>query len=585
VSALLLAAGTPSPPPPASSGPLQNPSAGSTGQLPPLHLPHVEFHFLIPFLLLSGGALGLLLVTSLVRPVWRRGLYAAWTTAFAVAAAVWAWHLWGQVVGHGRVPHPGAGTAVVGAVAVDGFALFITITVCAALVLGAVLAESYLPREGLEGPEYYVLAMLSASGAVLMGSANDLVIVFLGLEVLSLPLYVLAAFHRYRARSGEAGMKYFVLGAFSSAFFLYGIALAYGATGTTSLAGIATFLANHVLPSNAVLLAGMALLIVGMGFKVAAVPFQWWSPDVYQGAPTPATGFMAAVAKIAGFAALFRILLSAFPTQADNWRPLIWALAVLTMVAGSVLAVVQNDVKRILAYSSIAHAGYVLVALEAATATGSISRNGLAGGSFYLLAYTFVIVGSFAVVTVVGGRGDTRHGIDAYRGLAARQPVLALCFTVLLLSQAGIPFTTGFVAKFDVISAAVARGHAPDYVLGVIAMLAAAIGVSFYLRIVLAMYQSPSASEEGPGDLAGGDAAGGGVAGGGVVGGGDGAGAGAGAAPVAAGGGGVAVAAPARVAVPATVAAVIGVSVVFTVAFGIFPGPIVHFAERATLLF
>jgi NADH-quinone oxidoreductase subunit N len=555
MSVLLLAAGAPSPPPPASSGPLQNPSAGSTGQLPPLHLPHVEFHFLVPFLVLAGGALGLLLVSSMLRPVWRRGLYATWTAVVGVVAGAWAWHLWGQVVGHGPVPHPGPGTAVSGAIAVDGFSLFITITVCAALVMGAVLAGDFLRREDLEGPEYYVLAMLSASGAVLMGSANDLIIVFLGLEVLSLPLYVLAAYHRYRARSGEAGMKYFVLGAFSSAFFLYGIALVYGATGTTSIAGIASFLANHVLPSNAVLLAGMALLIVGMAFKVAAIPFQWWSPDVYQGAPTPATGFMAAVAKLAGFAALFRIMLSAFPTVVDDWRPIIWVLAVLSMVVGSVLAVVQNDVKRILAYSSIAHAGYILLGLEAATSTGPISHNGLAGGSFYLLAYTFMIIGSFGVATYVGGQGDRHHRLEDYKGLAARHPVLALSFTVLLLSQAGIPFTTGFIAKFNVISAVVSRGHAPDYVLGVIAMLAAAIGVAFYLRIVLAMYQSPAEGEEGP------------------------------APPVAGDGGAVGTLARARVAIPVSVAAVIGVTVVFTVAFGIYPAPIVHFAERATLLF
>ncbi len=557
MSALLLAAGTPSPPPPASSGPLQNPGAGATGSLPPLHLPHVEYHLLLPFLILVGGALGLLIASSLVRSVWRRGVYAAWTGAVGIAAGVWSWHLWGQIVGHGRVPHPGPVTAVAGALAFDGFSLFVTITVCAGLVLGAVLAESYLPRERLEGPEFYVLAMLSASGAVLMGSANDLIIVFLGLEILSLPLYVLAAYHRHRARSGEAGLKYFVLGAFSSAFFLYGIALVYGATGTTSLAGISTFLANHVLPSNAVLLAGTAFLIVGLGFKVAAVPFQWWTPDVYQGAPTPATGFMAAVAKTAGFAALLRILLSAFPSQVDNWRPLIWVLAVLTMVVGSVVAVVQNDVKRILAYSSIAHAGYVLLGLEAATATGSISRNGLAGASFYLLAYTFMIVGSFAVATVVGGEGDQRHRIEDYRGLGARRPVLALCFTVLLLSQAGIPFTTGFVAKFAVISAVVGRGHAPDYVLGVIAMLAAAIGVSFYLRIVLAMYQAPAGEE--PAAAAHDEPA-----------------------PT---GGAVAVLAPTRARVPVSAAAVIGVSVVVTVALGIYPGPLVHFAERATLLF
>jgi len=548
--AVRLASTTPATPLPASSGTPQNPGAGSTGSLPTLKLPHVEYHFLLPFLILAGSALALLMVSSLIRPVWRRGLYATWTCVTGVAALVWTWHLWGQVVGHGPVPHPGAVTAVSGALAIDGFSLFVTMTVCAGLVLGALLAEHYLPQERLEGPEFYVLAMLSASGALLMGSANDLIVVFLGLEILSLPLYVLAAFHRHRARSGEAGMKYFVLGAFSSAFFLYGIALAYGATGTTSLAGIATFLTTHVLPSDGVLLAGMAFLLIGLGFKVAAVPFQWWTPDVYQGAPTPATGFMAAVAKTAGFAALLRIFLSAFPSQAENWRPIIWVLAVLTMVVGSVLAVVQSDVKRILAYSSISHAGYVLLGLQAATATGSITRNGLAGASFYLLAYTFMVVGSFAVVTLVGGVGDGHHGLSAYRGLGTQRPALALAFTVLLLSQAGMPFTTGFIAKFDVISAVLTHGRAPDYILGVIAMLAAAISVAFYLRVILAMYQAPSdAGSHGDG------------------------------------GGTTQVATVTRIRVPVSVGLVIGLSVAFTVAFGVYPGPIVHLAERATLLF
>jgi NADH-quinone oxidoreductase subunit N len=547
----LSAAATPATALPASTGPDQNSGAGSTGALPTLKLPHVEYHLLLPFLILTGSALALLMVSSLIRPVWRRGLYAAWTAVTGLAAMGWSWHLWGQIVGHGHIPRPGPSSAVAGALAVDGFSLFVTITICYGLVLGALLAAHYLPQERLEGPEFYVLAMLSAAGGLLMGSANDLIVVFLGLEILSLPLYVLAAFHRYRTRSGEAGMKYFVLGAFSSAFFLYGIALVYGATGTTSLSGIAAFLSSHVLPSNGVLLAGSAFLLVGLGFKVSAVPFQWWTPDVYQGAPTPAVGFMAAVAKTAGFAALLRIFLSALPTQAENWRPIIWVLAVLTMVVGSVVAVVQSDVKRMLAYSSISHAGYVLLGLQAATATGSITRNGLAGSAFYLLAYTFMVLGSFAVVTVVGGVGDGRHRVDDYRGLSTERPALALAFTILLLSQAGIPFTTGFVAKFNVISDVLSHGRSPDYVLGVIAMLAAAISVYFYLRIVLAMYQAPPGSD--------GDEAGGGTD--------------------------TLVAVRTKVRLPASTRLVIGWCVAFTVVFGIYPGPIVHFAEKASLLF
>jgi NADH-quinone oxidoreductase subunit N len=530
-----------------------NSGAGVSGALGHLQLPHVEYHFLAPFLILVGGALGLLTLSSLIRPRWSRGLYAGWTIVAALAAMGWTWHLWGQVVGHGRAPHPGPVSAVSGAFAVDGFSLFITLTIGVALILGALMAESYLPREDLEGPEFYVLTMLSASGGVLMGAANDLIVVFLGLEILSLALYVLTAFHRHRAQSGEAGMKYFILGAFSSAFFLYGVALVYGATGSTSLPTIATFLATHVLQSDGVLLAGMALLLIGLGFKVAAVPFQWWTPDVYQGAPSPATGFMAAAAKTAGFAALLRIFLSAFPTQAENWRPLVWVLAALTMVVGAVLAVVQTDVKRMLAYSSVSHAGYVLLGLQAATATGSITTNGLAGSLYYLLAYTFMVTGSFAIVTAVGGRGDSHHGLDAYRGLSAQQPVLALAFTILLLSQAGIPFTTGFIAKFNVISAVVSHGHAPDYILGVIAMLAATIATYFYLRIILAMFSAPRATPEG------GEPAGGGV--------------------------GTLVATRPKVVITTTVGIAIAICVVFTLAFGIYPSPIIHLAEKATLLF
>jgi NADH-quinone oxidoreductase subunit N len=455
-----------------------NGGAGVSGQLGPLKLPHVEYHFLLPFLILVGSALALLALASLIKGRWRTGVYAGWTAITGLAAIGWSWHLWGQVVGHHHPGRPGPVAAVSGAIAIDGFGLLMTMTICVALVLGALLAESYLPREHLDGPEFYVLAMLSSAGGVLMAQANDLIVVFLGLEILSLSLYVLTAYHRRRAESGEAGMKYFVLGAFSSAFFLYGVALIYGATGSTSLPAIADFLSKNVLTSHGVLLAGIAFLLVGLGFKVAAVPFHVWTPDVYQGSPTPATGFMAAAAKTAGFAALLRIFLSALPTQAENWRPIVFGLAVATLVVGSVLAVVQDDVKRILAYSSISHAGYVLLGLYAATATGGISTNGLAGSSLYLVAYTFMILGSFAVVTVVGGVGDNRHDLQAYRGLSTQRPSLALAFTILLISQAGIPFTTGFIAKFDVISSVVAHGGAPDYVLGVVAMLVAVVSAT-----------------------------------------------------------------------------------------------------------
>ena len=533
-----------------------NSGAGLTPDLAPLHLPNVEYHLLLPFLILMGSALLLLAASSLIRGKFGRGLYAGWTVVTGLASLGWTWHLWGQIVGHSTGTHAAPRAAVAGSLAIDGFGLFITITICSAVILGALLAESYLPREDLEGPEFYVLMMLSAAGGILMGEANDLIVVFLGLEILSLALYVMTAYHRRRAQSGEAGMKYFVLGAFSSAFFLYGVALVYGACGSTNLAAIADFLSKNVLASNGVLLAGMAFLLVGLGFKVALVPFHVWTPDVYQGAPSPATGFMAAAAKTAGFAALLRIFLGPLVAQVESWRPLIWVLAALTLLVGAVLAVVQTDVKRILAYSSVSHAGYVLLGLEAGTATGAISSNGLAGSSFYLLAYTFMVLGAFAVVTVVGGEGDGRHGLNSYRGLASRRPALALGFTILLVSQAGIPFTTGFVAKFNVISEVIGRGGAFDYVLGVLAMLAAAISAYFYLRIILAMYPGGADGSSG-------------------------------AAEVSSGGGATTLVATTRalVAVPTTLTVAVVGCVAFTVAFGIIPGPMIHLAEKATLLF
>jgi NADH-quinone oxidoreductase subunit N len=492
----------------------------------PLAHPSVEYSALLPVLILIGGALLILVVASMMRRRSRPGLYATATIVVAAASGAAAVRLWRDI------DHHGARQAVVDAIAVDGFSVFFMILVCAALVVGALVADSYLQREGLDGPEFYVLALLSSSGAMLMAAANDLIVLFLGLEVLSISLYVLAGFHRRRAESGEAAIKYFVLGAFSSALFVYGIALTYGATGSTNLAEIAGFLARNVVRSNGVLLAGMGLLLVGLGFKVAVVPFHTWTPDVYQGSPTPATGFMAAVAKAAGFAGLLRVFFSSFSALRLDWKPILLAIAVVTLLVGSVLAIVQTDIKRMLAYSSISHAGYVLIGLQAA------SRRGIAGSLFYLLAYTFMVLGSFAVVSLVGRRGDADHSLDAYRGLARRRPGLALAFAVLLMAQAGVPFTTGFLAKFYVIAAAV-QSH--SYALAVIGMLAAAIAAFFYLRVVVLMY-----SPAGEGEAA---------------------------------------ERTSRLPVPVGVGIALALTLGFTLAFGMVPDPVVHFATRATLLF
>ncbi len=436
-----------------------------------LHIP-VQYRYMLPELILIGGALLILTASALLPKRSRRGQWMLPTVVVGLAAfasAAWNWH---------SVQNGKAGLIVGNALVFDGFSVFFALLISSAVVLTALIADSYLRREGLDGPEFYVLALLSASGAMIMAAANDLIVVFLGLEILSIALYVLTAYHRRRSESGEASMKYFILGAFSSAIFLYGVALCYGATGSTRLSEIAVFLAQTHVPKS-ILLAGIVLVIVGLGFKVAAVPFHTWTPDVYQGSPTPATGFMAAVAKAGGFAALIRILLGAFPTLSVDWRPVIWVLAALTLIVGSMLAIVQTDIKRMLAYSSISHAGYVLVGLQAADATWT------AGALFYLFSYTFMVLGSFAIVSIVSGKGESRNDLGGFRGLASRRPGLALAFTVLLLAQAGVPFTAGFFAKFYVVSAAVGQHQ---YVLAVLAMLAAAVAAFFYLRVAIFMY-------------------------------------------------------------------------------------------------
>jgi NADH-quinone oxidoreductase subunit N len=438
--------------------------------------PKVDWLTIAPEGIFFAGALVLLVGGVLLRRRAPRGLWTG-VTILTAGLALWpSYHLWHQAHhGHAR-------RVIANAIVVDGYSVFFIVMIVATVILAALLADGYLEREGLSGAEFYALMLMSASGAMLMASANDLIVVFLGLEVLSIALYILAGIQQRRAESQEAAIKYFVLGAFSSAFFLYGIALVYGATGSTNLTDIAAFLANNTI-FQGVLLAGFALLLVGLGFKVAAVPFHMWTPDVYQGAPTPVTGFMAALAKAAGFSALLRVFVSTFGSYRLDWQPIVWGLAVLSLVVGSVLAVVQTDVKRMLAYSSIAHAGYVLVGLQAAT------DRGVAGALFYLFTYAFMVVGSFGVVTLVAGRGDDRHDLDSYRGLSSRRPLLALTFTIFLLAQAGVPLTSGFLAKFYVISAAV---EAHSYALAIIAMLAAVIATFFYLRIIVVMYMAPT---------------------------------------------------------------------------------------------
>ncbi len=374
-----------------------------------------------------------------------------------------------------------------------------------------------------------MLLLLSASGAVVMASANDLMVMFLGLEIMSIAVYVLAGIHTRRARSSEAALKYFVLGGLSSAFFLYGIALVYGATGSTHIASIANYLAANIFTNDLLLLGGIMLLLVGFGFKVAAVPFHSWTPDVYQGAPTPITGFMASAVKVGGFVGFIRVFMLAFPLYRLDWQPVVYVLAILTLVVGSTLAIVQTDVKRLLAYSSISHAGFVLVAVE------QVSHAGNSAALFYLASYTFMVAGSFGVISVLGRKGDGHHSLQDYAGVSRREPVLAFLLTVFLLAQAGVPFTAGFVAKFEVLAAAVSGGSWP---LALIAMLSAVISAFLYLKIVITMYGSDDTAE-------------------------------AEAAPVA------------RVLVPWGTKLALGLAFAFVVVVGVFPGPITNLAYHA----
>jgi NADH-quinone oxidoreductase subunit N len=535
-----------------------------------IHIP-VAYWTIAPVLILSGGALVLLVISAVLPKRSWPGLWSVLTAVIGVVSTVVSLVQWGDF---GR--HTGKAT-IGGQILYDRFSIFFLLLISVATIMGALLADSYLRREGLDGVEAYVLLLLAGSGAMLMAESAGLIMLFLGLEIMSISLYVLAAYHRRRTESGEAGLKYFILGSFSSAIFLYGAALVYGATGSTQFGEIASFLATNTLHYNGVLLAGMALLIVGLGFKVAAVPFHFWTPDVYQGSPTPFTGYMAAVAKAAGFAGMLRVLVEALSTQQANWRPIVWVLAVLTLLVGSVLAIVQRDVKRMLAYSSISQAGYVLIGVQAGTARGT------SGALFYLLTYTFIVMGTFAVISVVQGNGESRNDLGAMRGLARRRPLLAFAMLVLLLAQAGVPLTSGFLGKFYVIQAAVQRGQYP---LAVIGMLAAAIAAFFYLRLALVIYSAEPDAAGAGGGAAG--ASGGPVDGtltAGLVA--DGGGATNGA-------GGVATAtetevvltAPseAPVEVPVAVGLVLAACVVFTIFAGV-SSPIVDFARHATTLF
>jgi NADH-quinone oxidoreductase subunit N len=345
------------------------------------------------------------------------------------------------------------------------------------------LSLGYLERERLLAPEYYPLVLLATAGMMFLCGAEDLIVLFLGLEVMSVAVYVLAGFNRANAFSAEAALKYFLIGAFASGFLLYGIALVYGATGTTNLSLAGAQLAGRPLSPMAAL--GLGLLIIGFGFKVAAVPFHMWAPDVYDGSPTPITGFMATGVKAAAFAALVRVLMEAFPAASAVWQPIIAGLAIASMVLGNLVALAQRSLKRLLAYSSIAHAGYLLTAVWTGTPAGA------GAVLLYLLAYSLTSLAAFGLLAVLGRGGERHVTTDDIAGLAASRPGIAFALSVCMMSLLGFPGTFGFIGKWYILSALVAEGQ---YWLPVIVVLTSVVSAGYYLPVIMAMYMKPAPS-------------------------------------------------------------------------------------------
>ncbi|HKT59463.1 MAG TPA: NADH-quinone oxidoreductase subunit N [Gemmatimonadales bacterium] len=432
---------------------------------------------LLPEVVLSGWALVVLLVVSWRHQGARDSRLAGWLSfagvvlSAAALAAMWV---------NGTEPE---GLAQM--VALDAFrygAAAIALLSAGATIL---LSLGYLERERLLAPEYYPLVLLATVGMMFLSGAEDLIVLFLGLEVMSVAVYVLAGFNRANAFSAEAALKYFLIGAFASGFLLYGIALVYGATGTTNLALVGAQLAGKPLGLMASL--GLGLLIVGFGFKVAAVPFHMWAPDVYDGSPTPVTGFMATGVKAAAFAAFVRVLMEAFPSAASVWQPIVAGLALASMILGNLVALAQRSLKRLLAYSSVAHAGYLLVAAWPG------SQAGAGSVLLYLFAYSLTSLAAFGLLAVLGRGGERDVTLDDIAGLAASRPGIALALTVCMLSLLGFPGTFGFIGKWYIISAVVAEGQ---YVLPVVLVVTSVLSAGYYLPVIMAMYMKPAPSRD-----------------------------------------------------------------------------------------
>jgi NADH-quinone oxidoreductase subunit N len=429
-----------------------------------------DFYILLPLIILIAWACAFLLADLFI-PKERKGI-----TAFLAALGL------AVTLGFTLTQIGQSGTGFNGMVTLDGFSTFTSALILISGLLGIALAYGYIKRMGIERGEYYALMLFSITGMLLMTQASDLIIVFLALELLSIPLYVLAAFARPNLQSEEAGIKYFLLGAFATGFIVYGTALVFGATGTTSLSGIFTA-ASDSTPSL-LLTIGSALLLIGLGFKIAAVPFHMWTPDVYQGSPSAVTAFMSSGAKIAGFAALLRVFATAFPSLSADLTNVLWVLSALTMIVGNFTAISQTNIKRMLAYSSIAHAGYILMAFVP-FGNKDVVATSVAAGLFYLFAYVLTNFGAWGVVIALEKSEGKGLEISDYMGLAKKYPALAAAMTVFMFSFIGFPPTLGMVGKFYLFRAVIAGGYPGLAVIGVLTSLVSAY---YYLRVVVNMY-------------------------------------------------------------------------------------------------
>ena len=445
-----------------------------------MNLSSSDFLSILPLTILAIWA-SVLLVVDLFIPGPRK----TWTAILSALGLLVTLVLTALLPGPGKLTFGGM-------ISADGFASFLSIVVLASGMLGIALSYDYLKRMGIERGEYYTLMLFSICGMVLMAYAADLIVVFLALELLSIPLYILAGFARPRLDSEESALKYFLLGAFASGFVVYGIALAYASTATTSLQGIVTAVEAGAF-TPAMLTIGAALILVGLGFKVGAVPFHMWTPDVYQGAPSTVTAFMAVGAKVGGFAALLRIFVSAFGTHytlIEDLTPVLWGVAAVTMIVGNVLAISQQNIKRMLAYSSIAHAGYILMALVP-FAQANVAGDSIAAALFYLLGFAITSFGIWAVVMTLEKAEDGEDGLrkgltlNDYAGLGRRSPGLAVAMTIFMLSFIGLPPTLGFAGKLFLFRTALEGGFVGLAVIGVLTSLVSAY---YYLRIVVIMY-------------------------------------------------------------------------------------------------